>query len=312
VPWSSPSFLVYLGGLTIFGALASLLGVQADRSSSVGFVGWALLVFVLVTASALLARRHGHRVTAGLLALSSVAAYVVLLGALLHWFGWLASPTDSAFKGFRVSLLFLELSVVVAAGVALLLFRFPLLVLVLATGGWFFLTDLLSGGGDWSAVVTIVAGVGLFGSAMAVDRGGTRPYAFWLHVSAGLTMGGGLLWFFHHTDWDWIAIGAFGLLYIVAGDRLLRSSWVVLGAWGVLQATAHFAVEWGGQAFQAFFVVFYLFPFALIDAFDETGSRTVHPWAASVAFGVVGAFFVAIGLLLAHRRREAVAGAELL
>ena len=39
VPWSSASFLVYLGGLTLFAALGSLLAVQADDYGSGGFVG---------------------------------------------------------------------------------------------------------------------------------------------------------------------------------------------------------------------------------------------------------------------------------
>ena len=53
VPWSSASFLVYLGGLTLFAALGSLLAVQADDYGSGGFVGWALLVFLLTEACAL-------------------------------------------------------------------------------------------------------------------------------------------------------------------------------------------------------------------------------------------------------------------
>ena len=214
VPWSSASFLVYLGGLTILGAVGSLLNAEADQHGSGGLVGWALLVFLVVTAFALSARGRGHRVTAGLFALSSVASFVVLLGALLDWFGWLASFDDSPFRGFRVSLLFLELALVVSAAVAMRLFEFPLLVFVVAAGTWFFLTDLLSGGGDWSAVVTLLVGLGLLAAAVAVDFADARPYGFWLHVVAGLTIGGGLLWFFHERDWEWILVAIAGLLYV--------------------------------------------------------------------------------------------------
>jgi hypothetical protein len=304
-PWSSASFLTYLGGLTILAAVGSLLAVQSGEHGAGGFAGWALLIFLVVTALAFPVRRSGHRVTAGLLALSSVAAFVTLLGAVLNWFGWLDTDADSAFGGFRVSWLFLELSVVVAAAVALRVFRFPLLVFVLAAGGWFFVTDLVSGGGDWSAVVTLLVGLGLLGTALAVDHGDTRPYAFWLHVVAGLTIGGGLLWFFHDGDWDWALVAVAGVLYIALADRLGRSSWAVLGAWGMLQTAAHFADKWSDLGALAF-AAFYLFPFVLINAFGETvGQPASHPWASPLVFAITGALFIAIGLLLAQRRREA-------
>lgn len=310
VPWSSASFLAYFGGLTILGAVGTLLNAQADQHGSGGLVGWALLVFLGVTAFALYARGRGHRVTAGLLALSSVASFVVLLGALLDWFGWLASVDESPFGGFRISVLFLEFAVVATALAALRVFEFPLLVFVVATGTWLFVTDLLSGGGDWSAVVTLLVGLALLAAAVVVDFADARPYGFWLHIVAGVTIGGALLWFFHDGDWEWILVAIAGLLYVAVGDRLLRSSWVVFGAWGILQAAAHFAAKWSGDVLYG---AFYLFPFLIGAAFDETsGSRSDHAWAAALVFGLTGLVFVAIALVIARRRREAVPGAELL
>jgi hypothetical protein len=268
-----------------------------------------LLVFLATETFAVIALSQGHRVTAGLLALSAVAAWVVLLGAILDWFGWLAH-TDSPFAGFHVSHLFLELSLVFAAGIALAVFRFPLLMLPLAAGIWFFVTDLLSGGGDWMAVVSILVGLMLLSWAAAADRGSTSPNAFWLHVVAGLTIGGGLLWLFHHGDGDWILIGLVGLLYIWIGDRLARSSWVVLGAWALLQTTAHFAAKWSAEALGAFF---YLFPFVLIDSFGNTSfGQDTHPWAAALSFAGLAVVFILIGLLLARRRQATIPGADLL
>src|SRR5438876_7457571 len=40
--------------------------------------------------------------------------------------------------------------------VALRIFRFPLLVFIAVAALWFFVTDVLSGGGNWSATVTLV------------------------------------------------------------------------------------------------------------------------------------------------------------
>jgi hypothetical protein len=306
VPWSSASFLAYLGGVLILVSLLTLLGVQAEEHGSAGLVFWALVVLVVVTVLAFAALASGHRVTAGLFALSVVAALLVFLGALLEWFGWLAEP-DAPLEGFHVSILFLELVAVIAAAVAWAIFRFPLLVFVVAASSWLFITDLISGGGDWSAIVTIAVGLVLLAVALAA---GPVP-AFWLHVSAGLAIGGGLLWFFHDSTFDWIVIGIAGLAYVALGDRLLRSSWAVLGAWGMLQTASYFAAKWSDLGLFFFiFPFFYLTPF-IFSAYDDEG-RNVHEWAAPLVFAVTGLVFIAIALVLARRRRDLIPAAELI
>ena len=306
-PWSSASFLVYLGGLTIFVAIVGLLSIASDEHAAGGFVFWSALVLAVLWALAFLSKRSGHFITAGLLALSAVAAFVVFLGALLDWFGWFPD-TDRAFSGFRFWLLVLELATVVSAVVALRIFRFPLLVFGVAAASWFFVTDLISGGGDWSAIVTIAYGLVLLAVAMSFDAGRSRIYGFWLHVASGLAIGGGLLWFFHDGNFDWILIGIAALLYILLGDRLTRSSWVVLGAWGFLQAANHFAEKWSDAGS---FVPFF-FPFSFVFGFGGSEGEGQRPWAAPLTFAIVGLFFIGIALYLARRRRDAIPAAELL
>ena len=311
VPWSHASFLVYLGGLTILVAMLAFLSVESGKHGSGGLVGWSALVFAVLAVLAFLSKRAGRLVTAGLYALSAVAAFVVFFGALLDWFGWLPDINNgSAFGGFRFWLLVLELSIVVASAVALRIFRFPLLVLVVAASAWFFVTDLVSGGGDWSAIVTIAYGLALLAVALGYDTGESRIYGFWLHVVSGLTIGGGLLWFFHDGDWDWVVIGVAALAYILLGDRLLRSSWVVLAAWGLLQVTTHFAGKWAAIGVFTYFPLgLVLFPFLGFDGFEQRHDR---PWLAALSYAILGLVFIAIAQLLARRRRDAIPGAELL
>jgi hypothetical protein len=310
VPWSSASFLAYLGGLTILFAIVGLLAIASDEHSSGGLVFWSLLVLAVLWGLAFLSKLTGHFVTAGLFALSGVASFVVFLGALLDWFGWLPD-TDSAFSGFRFWFLVLELAAVVSSAVALRVFRFPPFVFAVAATTWFFVTDLISGGGDWSAIVTIAYGLVLLTIAVSLDAGGSRVYGFWLHVASGLAIGGGLLWFFHDGDFDWILIGIAALLYIGLGDRLMRSSWVVFAAWGLLQVTTHFADKWADVAFFAFFPLgFFLFPFFGYSDFEE--EQNAHQWAGAFSYAVLGLLFIAIALFIARRRREAIHGAEIL
>jgi hypothetical protein len=305
VPWSSASFLVYLGGLTVFGAILSLLAVQADEHGAAGLVLWAALVLAVLNALAFWFRLGGHFVTAGLLALSAVAAFVVAFGALLDWFGWLPNIDEPGFNGFHFSLLLLELATVIASAVALSIFRFPLLVFALAGSAWYFTTDLLSGGGNWSAFVTLAVGLILLAIATTVDGGPSRPYGFWLHVVSGLTIGGALIWFFHEGDFDWILIAIAALLYIALGDRLMRSSWVVLGAWGLLQAASHFAEKWSD-------VSSFFFPLSLLFNFGSGDDGDRHPWAGPFTFALLGFVFIGIALYLARRRRDVIPAAELL
>ena len=310
VPWSDASFLVYTGGITILVAVLAFLSIESREHRPAGLVGWSALTFAVLALLAFLSKRAGRLVTAGLYALSAVAAFVVFLGALLDWFGWLPHLNGSLFRGFRFWLLVLELSIVVASAVALRLFRFPLLVFVVAGSAWFFVTDLVSGGGDWSAIVTIAYGLVLLGIALSLDGGGSRIYGFWLHVVAGLTIGGGLLWFFHGGDWDWIVIGIVALLYIALGDRLLRSSWVVLAAWGLLQVTTHFAAKWETlSAFSFFPVSLVLFPFVGFNSFEQRHDR---PWLAPLSYAILGLVFIVIAQQLARRRRETIPAAELI
>jgi hypothetical protein len=310
VPWSSASFLVYLGGITILFATATLLNFEAESHGSAGLVFWACLIFVAISVAAFTARVLGHFVTAGLLATSGVVALVVFFGSILEWFGWLPDTEEGGvFEGFRFWLLVLEVVAIIASAVALRLFEFPLLVLLLAAASWFFVTDLVSGGGDWSAIVTIAVGLVFLLAAIAADDGPSRPFGFWLHVAAGLTVGGGLLWFFHDGLFDWIVVGVVGAIYILLGDRLMRSSWVVLGGWGLLQTATYFADRWSDIS-DLIFPFFFIFP--LFIAFDEGGGASSHDWIGSLIYALTGLVFIWIGLWLVRRRRDAIPGAELM
>jgi hypothetical protein len=311
VPWSSASFLVYLGGLTVLGAVLSLLSVQSSDHGPGAFVLWSLLIFAAITGSAFAFRRRAHFVTAGILGLSSVGAFVVFVGALLDWFGWLPHVESLSFRGFHFWFLVLELLIAIAAAVALRVFGFPLLVFVIAAASWYFVTDLISNGGDWSAIVTIAIGLLFLLVARGMDSRGSTVRAFWVHVVAGLTIGGGLLWFFHEGDLDWALVAVAGLIYVGLGDRLLRSSWVVLGAWGILQSAAHYADKWSDVGEVLFFPFIFLFPFTL--SFDgEYGADSGHEWAGPLVFAGAGLILIAIALLLARRRRAVIPAAELL
>ena len=284
-PWTSASFLVYTGALTVLVSAIWLDSILSDRYAAAAFVGWSALVLVGGAACAFAFRAAGRPLLAGLFAFVSVALFAVFVGALEDWWGWLSH--DSPVEGFHWSHLLIEVLTAAAALWALRAFRHPILVLAAAGAGWYFVTDLLSNGGNWSAWVSLLFGLALLAIAAATNR----VYGFWLHVVSGLTIGGALLWFWHKTDWNFILIGLVGLVYILFGAGRMRSSWTVLGAVGLFLTTTHFVDKWFGDINPLFFIF-------------GVGGEPKHDWARPLGFVVLGFVYVLLGIFVRRRERE--------
>ena len=286
----SGSFLAYTGALTALIAAVAWLGVISDDHGQGAFAGWSVLFWVLaeVLAFALLGR--GHRVLAGLFGFVGLGLFALMIGAFFSWFGWL--PHDKPLGGFHIGILALQLLVLIAAFVDLGIFKFPFFTLVLAGLGWYFVTDLLSSGGNWSAWVTLFVGLFLFVMGLANDGGDTRPYGFWVHVVAGLTIGGALLYWWHSSDFQWALIIVVGLVFMAVGAGIRRSSYAVLGTIGLFLATWHYSIggDLGRRASDAVFG-------------EETPSGPAS-WVGPVAFLSLGLFLAFVGLLLWRRGPE--------
>jgi hypothetical protein len=286
--WAPWSYLLYAGAFVLLAAAGGLL---AWFSSRYGAFKYTILSFVVFAGFAFVARSlrrdGGHPIAAGLFAFAAAVLFGAFVLAAYSWFGWEVF-TGSAFGGFNLARLTLVLLALWAALVALRLFRFPLLVLLIAALSWFFVTDFVSGGGDWSAIVTFVVGFGFLGWARVFDSDQRRPYGFWLHVSAGLTIGGSLLFFLHHGHFEWALIVVGGLLFVKLADSFDRASWAVFGSIGILAAATHFATAFSHESA------------SLAGGISGGGSRG---WVPSVVFGVAGVLLVALGGLLAGRRR---------
>lgn len=281
--WSAWSFLVYAGGFVALGATTGWLQYIASRSNGAASAGWALLVFAVLAAVAANLRRSDHPVAAGVFAFVAVVAFVAFVGSVWDWFGWNTSATS--LSGFHVSRLLLELIWFAAAMVALRRFRFPLIAVQAVLAGWILVTDLLSNGGGWSAVVTLFVGLTYLAVALAVDAGPSRPYGFWLHLGSGLAIGGSLLWFWHGGDVEWTLIVIASVLYVFFSQLVSRSSWAVLGAAGLLLAATHFTLSWTQVQF----------------FFFNGGGGSPRAWVPPLVLTFLGFLLVALGLIVSRR-----------
>ena len=281
--WTPSSFLLYLGGLTVLAAALGSLAYLSARYGSGALVAWALLQLVVLRLVAGGLRRRGAWIAAGVFAVAIVAAWIAFLAVLFTWWGWSVHVGSAGpFAGWHWALWAIELLAVAAAVILMRTFRFPLLLVYVLAGVYLLGTDLVSGGGNWSAVVTLVFGLAFLVAGLAVDPGPRRAYGFWCHLASGLLVGGALLFWWHSSELDWALLATAGVLFILLGGATGRSTWAVLGAAGVLAAATHWTLEWVNVGFSL-----------------SAPSRT---WVPFVVFAVVGFGFVALGLALDRRR----------
>jgi hypothetical protein len=171
------------------------------------------------------------------------------------------------------------LLIVLAATVAALrATKFPLLVISICTIVWFVVTDIISGGGSWSAVVTLLFGIAYFFAGLGINR----VYGFWVQFAAAALVSGSLLYWWHSSTADWWLIAVAGVIYVGVGTLIRRSVWTVFGALGLLAAATHFSIDWTTGNFSFF-----------------TGPTRV--WVPIVVAAALGFVYVVLGLWASRR-----------
>ena len=291
--WSSSSFLLYAGAFVVLFAGVGLLSWLASEHSDGAFFGWSALVFFVLAVIAIGFEAAGERVTAGLFAFVSLIMFSVFIGSFEDLIGILDAG-DGAFEGFRWGLLLFDLVIITASLILLARFRFPLLVLPAVFLSWFFLVDLVSGGGDWSAIVSIIVGFFL----MLVGAGVDRIYGFWVHFVAALAIGGGFIYLWHGSTWEWILIGLIALIFFLLAGGLDRSIYSVLGAIGLFLAWTYFVERWTDTQVEPS-----LYEGITPGISSDSGEPSI--WGATMLYALFGLVLVAIGLWL-ERRKPAV------
>ena len=281
--WTTASYLVYAGGLTVLFAALGALAYLSTQYGAAAYAGWSFLILVVLYGLAHAFRLRDRWTVAGVFAFTSVIAWAVFVGALWSWFGWLhgSATAGGGFAGFSVARLSFELLVLAAAIDDMRRFRFPLIASVSVFVGWLFITDLISGGGSWSAVVTLFVGLVYLAAGSVSDK----PSAFWLHFAAGALIGGSLLYWWHSGDFEWSLICVASLLYVLLGGATHRSSWAVFGTIGFFAAATHFSAEWASGHL----------------SLSPAVVGTFRGWVPSLVFAFVGFLLVALGLYVRRR-----------
>lgn len=281
--WTSSSFLLYTGGIVV---LISAYGALAYLSTQYGkgaLVAWTLIPLAVLIGVALALHRRGAWLPAGVFAFTAISVWIVFLGELIEWWGWAPKGNDP-FDGFNWSIWLVALATLAAAIAALRVFRFPLLVIFVIESVYYVVTDIVSSGGSWTVVVTLLFGLAFLAVGVARDRGPKRPYGFWYHFAAAGQIGGALLYWWHSGEVQWSLVATVSVLYVLLAGATRRSIWAVYGVAGIIAAATHWTLEWTATPF--------------FNAFEQP-----RFWVPPLVFGVVGFFIVLLGLLVARREQ---------
>jgi hypothetical protein len=280
--WTSSSFLLYTGGFVVlFSAIGALVYLSTQYGQG-ALVAWTLLPLAVLLAVALAFQRRGWWIAAGVFAFAAVTMWGTLWGELFDWWGWTNSNSNGPFDGFNWSIWLLALLVLVAALAALRRFRFPLLIIFVIESVYYVVTDLVSNGGSWSVVVTLLFGLAFFLIGVTLDRGARRPYGFWFHFAAAGSIGGALLFWWHSSETDWALLTTTAVIYVGVSAVTRRSIWAVYGVAGILAGATHWTLEWTSTPFSSVFA-------------------PPRFWVPPLVFGIVGFGIVVLGLLAARR-----------
>jgi hypothetical protein len=292
--WASSSFLQYLGTVFALFSLGSLFAVLQDEHGSGGLFGWSALALAILIVLAVGAEQRSEPIVAGLVAVIAVFCWAVLVASLFDAIGFDLAPNPQSFfnGGLGLDTILLEALVIGVSAYALNRFRFPLLVLPLAAVVWYAVMDLLEGllggGNTATAILALLVGLVFVLVAAAYDGGGHHPYAFWLHVVGGLSVGGAVLWFWHEHTWEWLLVMIVSLVYVAVARSLGRSSYAVLGAAGLAGTATYFIEKW--------------FSLGSLVPFFPSEPDDVDKWGRPVVYLGLGAAFVALGLLVERSR----------
>jgi hypothetical protein len=299
--WTSATFLVYTGGLTVLLGGLTALGYLSTQYGKGAKAAWALLILVILYVIAHALRVRGRQIAAGIFAFASVIAWAAFVILLFRWWGW--HGVDASIRKWSWSRNLALLLILAAAWDDRRRFGFPLIRAISAILVWIFIIQLLPAGPNLTTAFTLIVGLAylVLGAILRT------PSSFWLHLVGGLLIGGAILFWDHTSDGNFAFVLIVAVVYVAIAYATKRSSWAVLGTIGFFIATIHYVVGsptalaegafgLGGSAGGSCVAT------ATGTVCTSTGS-SISPWSPALALGLLGFWLVLLGLV--GRRRTA-------
>lgn len=283
--WTSSSFLVYTGGLTVLGGgIGALAYLSRQYPGNGQGTAWSFLILVILYAIAHGLRIRNRPIAAGIFAFASVIAWAIFVGVVFTWWGW--HGVGASYKHWSWSRLAFLLLILAAAADDRRRFRFPFIRIVSAIALWYLVISVLPAGRNFTLAVTLIVGL----AYLAWGTIHRTPSSFWLHLVGGALVGVPILIWCHTTDADFAVVSIMATVFVVWGYWTRRSIWAVYGTIGFFIATVHYLV---GS------------PTGIAENALSGQPPSVSAWSFPLAFGLLGFWLVGLGLL-GRRRNVAV------
>jgi hypothetical protein len=298
--WTTSSFLVYAGGLTVLGGGLGALAYLATQFPGHGQeTAWALLIFVVLYAIAYLLRHRDRPIAAGIFAYAAVNAWIVLVAIAFAWWGWTGGDPFRHWSWAAVAALLL---ILLAAWDARRRFRFPFIRSISVVYFFVFVNVLLPAGGNWTATWALLVGLTYLVVGNIVDK----PSAFWLHLVGGGLIGGAILYWCHTSDFDYAVVSFMSLVFVIWAYWTSRSSWAVWGTIGFFIASLHYLIGSPTSIAQGFIgssQTCHSDPMMGGPPVCSSTGPHITGWSFPLAFGLLGFWLVFLGMLGKRRHR---------
>ncbi len=255
-PGAGPRFdvtyiLYYLGGMLAIGAMTLFMNLGWEA-----FGGWGIFVIscLYVVAGVSLTRtfeRKQLHIPAGICAVFVVALTPLAIYGLQKGMGWWVP--DSVYRDYhryiRWHWIFMELGTLATGTIMAWRYRYPFLLMPIATTLWYMsmdLTAMLTGGKinqELSSMVSVWFGLMQILLAFWVDIRSRKSadYSFWLYIFGVMTFWGGLSSMESSSEWSRFCYMLVNLGLIGMGVLLVRRIFVVFGALGITLYLGHLA-----------------------------------------------------------------------
>lgn len=298
--WTTSTFLVYTGGLTVLGGAFGALAYLSTQFPGNGQeTGWALLILVILYAIAHGLLRADRPIAAGIFGFSSVLAWAFFVAVLFSWWGW----TNGSFGDLhrwswaRDALLIL---ILLAAWDDRRRFRFPFIRVISALVFWVLVLSVLPDGRNLTYIWTLLVGLWY----LLIGNVSDKPSTFWLHLVGGALIGVPILYWCHTTDFDFAVISFMSLVFVVWSYWTRRSTWAVYGTIGFFIATIHYLIGSPTALAEGLFGASSVCSGTGLGIGTTCVSNGPHisAWSFPLAFGLLGFWLVALGML--GRRRH--------
>ncbi|MES1152174.1 MAG: hypothetical protein ABUL54_09785, partial [Dongia sp.] len=247
--------LWYAGALVIIGAM-TIFSAIAFRQAGPQALSWTAVAYAVgfVVMGRYLWNRPGLRIPGGLMIACAVAmaplAIYGLQGALGVWPD-LSNGHDNYpdfLSWLGASWVFMSLGAIIAGAIALAVFPFPFIVVIMAAAAWLLAVDLvpwLLSGGDRELDATIWFGLAMILLAWFLDlrRWRAGDFPFWLHIVGIVALWGGIT---AQDSNDEVANALYGLMNVgllAVAVFLMRRVYAAFGALGIALYLGHLAAH---------------------------------------------------------------------